>query len=186
VELAASGRQHNSPPGRLPHYLRLDTLPLSISTLKQAHQKSTRSRWLRIWKKSPRYTQTQQIDPNTLNRSFLKLTATFPKHLTSLLMNLRSRHIPLNSYLHRIGKSASPNCSHCPQDEETIHHLLFDCHHTQRERHILTIALGRKASSLPFLLANAAAIPHLVRYINATQRLKATFGEVKMPVPRPD
>jgi poly-D-alanine transfer protein DltD len=54
------------------------------------------------------------------------------------------------------------------------------------ERHILTIALGRKASSLPFLLANAAAIPHLVRYINATQRLKATFGEVKMPVPRPD
>ncbi|KAJ8590796.1 hypothetical protein M405DRAFT_815432 [Rhizopogon salebrosus TDB-379] len=89
-------------------------------------------------------------------------------------------------YLHRIGKSASPNCLHCPQDEETIHHLPFDCHHTRRERHILTIALGRKASSLPFLLANADAIPHLVRYINATLRLKATFGEVKMPVRRPD
>ncbi|OAX32738.1 hypothetical protein K503DRAFT_701595, partial [Rhizopogon vinicolor AM-OR11-026] len=115
----------------------------------------------------------------------LKLTATFPKRLTSLLMNLRSRHIPLNSHLHRIGKSDSPNCAHRAQNEETIHHFLFDCFYVHRERHALTTALGRKASSLPFLLTDINAIPHLVRFINATKRFKTTLGEVKMPVPRP-
>ncbi|OJA19689.1 hypothetical protein AZE42_13476 [Rhizopogon vesiculosus] len=185
AKLAATGKQHNSPRTRLPQYLRLDSLPLSISALKQAHRKASHSHWTRIWSKSPRFTRTQQIDPNTINRSFLKLTATFPKRLTSLLMNLRSRHIPLNRHLHRIGKSDSPNCAHCPQDEETIHHYLFDCSHVRHERHILTNTLGRKASSLPFLLTNIDAIHHLIRFINATKRFKTTFGEVKMPVPRP-
>jgi hypothetical protein len=53
-------------------------------------------------------------------------------------------------------------------------------------RHTLTIALGRKASSLSFLLTNTDAIHHLVRFINATKRFKTTFGEVKMPAPRPN
>jgi len=130
AKLAATGRQHNSPRTQLPHYLRLGSLPLSISALKQAHSKATHSRWTRMWRKSPRYARMQQIDPNTINRSFIKLTTTFPKRLTSLLMNLRSRHIQLNRHLHRIGKSITPNCSHCPQEEETVHHFLFNCPHT--------------------------------------------------------
>ncbi|KAJ8586919.1 hypothetical protein M405DRAFT_822535 [Rhizopogon salebrosus TDB-379] len=117
-----------------------------------------------MWRKSPRYARTQQIDPNTINRSVLKLTATFPKRLTSLLMNLRSRRIQLSRHLHRIGKSITPNCPHCPQEEGTAHHFLFNCPRVRHERHTLTTALpvGRKASSLPFLLTNADAIHHLV------------------------
>ncbi|OJA09556.1 hypothetical protein AZE42_01138 [Rhizopogon vesiculosus] len=109
AKLAAIGKQHNSPTTRLPQYLRLDSLPLSISALKKAHRNT-----LPLDPHVEQITRTQQIDPNTINRSFLKFTATFPKRLTSLLMNLRSRHIPLNRHLHRIGKSDSPNCAHCP------------------------------------------------------------------------
>jgi hypothetical protein len=177
--------QHNSPNSRT-MYLRLGSLPLSISALKQAHAKATYSRWIRMWRKSPRFARSQQIDPNTINRSFLKLTATFPKRLTSLLMNLCSRHIQLNRHLHRISKSITPNCPHCPQEEEAVHHFLFNCPRIRHERHILTTALGRKASSLPFILTNIDAIHHLVRFINATKRFKTTFGEVKMPAPRPN
>jgi hypothetical protein len=56
----------------------------------------------------------------------------------------------------------------------------------QRERHIIVCALGRLASSLPHLLAEAEATPHLTRYVNATRRLKTTLGEILMPVLEPD
>ncbi|KAJ8588234.1 hypothetical protein M405DRAFT_264463 [Rhizopogon salebrosus TDB-379] len=186
AKLAAEGRQNNSPRPQLPHYLRLGTLPLSISALKQAHNKQTHAHWNRMWRKSPRYARTNRIDPNLLQRSFIKLTANFPKRLTSLYMSLRSQHIALNKHLHRIGKIESPHCTHCPQTEETVHHFILDCQHYQRQRHILTCALGRKASSLPYLLSDPDATPHLVRYINGTRRLKATYGEIPLPTKHPN
>jgi len=52
---AAEGRTNDSPSQQLPHYLRHKALPLSISALKQAHDKETRAHWGRLWRKSPRY-----------------------------------------------------------------------------------------------------------------------------------
>ncbi|KAG2053943.1 hypothetical protein BDR06DRAFT_913424, partial [Suillus hirtellus] len=108
----------------------------------------------------------------------IKLAATFPKKLTSLLTNLCTQHVPLNKHLHRISKSKTPFCPHCPQSEETVHHYIIDCPHYRRERHALSAAVGRKASSLPYLLSKEEAIPHLIRYVNSTKRLKDTFGEI--------
>lgn len=51
----------------------------------------------------------------------------------------------------------------------------------QRARHLLIQSLGRKATSISFLLTDEAAVPHLIRYVNATGRLKAVFGEVPFP-----
>ncbi|KAJ8594938.1 hypothetical protein M405DRAFT_728948 [Rhizopogon salebrosus TDB-379] len=127
-----------------------------------------------------------RIDPNLLQRSFVKLTATFPKRLTGLYMSLRTGHAPLNKYLHRIGKAESPHCLHCQQVEETVHHYLFTCPLYQRERHALAGALGRKSTSISFLLADPTATPHLVKFINASGRLKGTFGEVPIPRKPPD
>ncbi|OAX31072.1 hypothetical protein K503DRAFT_704273 [Rhizopogon vinicolor AM-OR11-026] len=127
-----------------------------------------------------------RLDSELLQRSFVKLTATFPKRLTSLYMSLRTGHTPLNKYLHRIGKIESPHCLHCQGIEETMHHFLLSCPFYQRERHILINTLGRKASSIPFLLTDTNATPHLVQYINASGRLKTTFGEVPLPRKPPD
>jgi hypothetical protein len=63
-----------------------------------------------------------QIDPKLLQRSFEKLTASFPKRFTGLYMSLRTGHAPLNKYLHRIGKAESSQCPHCRQVDETVHH----------------------------------------------------------------
>ncbi|KAG2063074.1 hypothetical protein BDR04DRAFT_945581, partial [Suillus decipiens] len=52
------------------------------------------------------------------------------------------------------------------------------CPQYRRERHVLRCSLGRKASSLPYLLSDPNATPHLVRFINGTGRFKQTFGEV--------
>ena len=44
------------------------------------------------------------------------------------LSQLRTGHSPrLAAYLHRIGKTESPNCPHCQNQEETLQHLVFDC-----------------------------------------------------------
>lgn len=136
--------------------------------------------WSRSWSKSPRYAQTHSIDPKILLRSFIKLTKFYPKHLTGLLMCLRTHHAPLNQHLHRISKSLTPSCPHCPNTDENIHHYLLACPHYRKEHHVLTNALGRKASSIPYLLTDESAIPRLTRYVNATGRMKTTFSEVTL------
>jgi hypothetical protein len=70
--------------------------------------------------------------------------------------------------------------------EETIHHFILDCQHYRKQRYTFTSVLSRKASFLPFLLSDPDATPHLVRYINGTKRLKATYGEVRLPTKHPD
>ncbi|OAX36479.1 hypothetical protein K503DRAFT_695075, partial [Rhizopogon vinicolor AM-OR11-026] len=94
---------------------------------------------------------------------------------------LRTGHAQLNRHLLRIGKMGSPHCPHCQRIEETVHHFLLSCPIYQRERHILINALSRKASSISYLLTDPNATPHLVRYINASGRLKTTFGETPLP-----
>jgi hypothetical protein len=156
-------------------------LPLSVSALKEVHHKETHSRWEHLWQKSPCYNRLHQIDPKLMQCSFIKLTASFSKRFTGLYMALHTGHAPLNLHLHRLGKVDRPHCPHCPTIEETVHHYLTSCHHYQHARHHLIQTLGHKATSIPFLLTDKAAVPHLVCYINTTGRLKATFGEVPLP-----
>ncbi|KAG2059247.1 hypothetical protein BDR06DRAFT_859816, partial [Suillus hirtellus] len=77
-------------------------------------------------------------------------------------------HAPLNKHLHCINKTNSSHCSHCPNVEETMHHLIFNCPFYTHKCHSLWAVLGRKASSISFLLTDISTTPHLVKYINAT------------------
>lgn len=181
AKLAAESGRNNSPNANLPHFLRHGALPLSISALKEVHCKATHTRWIHSCRKSPRYTRMNRIDPKLLKQSFVKLTASFPKRLTGLYMALRTGHAPLNKYLHRIDKIESPMCPHCHQAEETVHHYLITCPHYRRERHILAGTLGRKATSISFLLTDPIATPHLIQFINASGRMRETLGEIPLP-----
>ncbi|KAG2108753.1 uncharacterized protein F5147DRAFT_836967 [Suillus discolor] len=138
------------------------------------------------WRKSPRFNCINCIDPKILHRSFIKLTAAFPKCLMGAYFALRSQHAPLNHHLHRIGKHPTPCCPHCPGTNETVAHYLLDCPHYRGERHILVSALGRKASSMSYLLTEAEAVPHLTRYLNTMGRLRKTFGDLPLPRKPPD
>ncbi|KAG2739627.1 hypothetical protein P692DRAFT_20639953, partial [Suillus brevipes Sb2] len=75
----------------------------------------------------------------------------------------------------------TPHCPICQNTEETIHHFLFDCPQYDHERFILHQKIGRKSTSLPFLLTDPAATEHFLRYVNSTGRLKPTFGDVTLP-----
>ncbi|KAG1841901.1 hypothetical protein DFJ58DRAFT_718084 [Suillus subalutaceus] len=168
AKLASEGHHNDSPVNRLPRYLRHCTLPLSISALKELQGKTTAERWKLLWNTSPRSRHINRLGPNILKRSFIKLSTNFPKRLTSMYIFLHTGHAPLKKYLHRIRKSA-------------IHHYLLVCPQYQRERHILATALGRRASSIQFLLSESEATHSLVEFINATGRLRATLSEVPTP-----
>ena len=91
--------------------------------------------------------------------------------------NFRTRHIALNLHLHRMKRSDTPNCPICTNTEETIHHFLLVYPQYDRECFIMQRKLGRKASSLPFLLTDPYAMKHFLQYVNSTGRLKSTFGD---------
>ncbi|KAG2738236.1 hypothetical protein P692DRAFT_20655220, partial [Suillus brevipes Sb2] len=75
----------------------------------------------------------------------------------------------------------SSSCPHCPETEETVHHYLLTCPQYRRERHLLNTALGQDSSSISFLLTDPSATPHLVKFVNATGRMRAVLGEIPIP-----
>ncbi|KIN94669.1 hypothetical protein M404DRAFT_83027, partial [Pisolithus tinctorius Marx 270] len=172
AKIAAKGTHSNSPTGNLPPTLK-EQLPLSVSALKQAYNTKLKAIWNKTWKRSPRYSRLASIDPLLPGNSFVKLTASLPKKQTSLLIQLRTGHVPLNSHLHRFKRSDSPACTQCKGNYlENVHHYLFQCTRYNRERHVLQNALGRDATSKAFLLSNAKARPHLLKFIATTRRLQ--------------
>ncbi|KIJ08954.1 hypothetical protein PAXINDRAFT_88146, partial [Paxillus involutus ATCC 200175] len=97
---------------------------------------------------------------------------------TSILIWLRTKHIPLNAHLNRIKKVDTPDCPHWPGLKEDVAHYILKCPQYVRERFILTRALRRKAHHLSHLLSDSKAVPYLINYVNNTGRFKATYGEV--------
>jgi ribonuclease HI len=55
---------------------------------------------------------------------------------SSIIYQLRSGHTPLNSYLHRIKKLNSPNCTTCNTPED-VQHFLIKCRRFNNERKTL-------------------------------------------------
>ena len=49
------------------------------------------------------------------------------RHEQSIIFQLRTGHVPLNGYLHRIKPQQSPACPLCNEPEETVNHLFFEC-----------------------------------------------------------
>ncbi|KIK78274.1 hypothetical protein PAXRUDRAFT_164415 [Paxillus rubicundulus Ve08.2h10] len=99
----------------------------------------------------------------------------------SLVLWLRMKHITLNAHRHRMTRSITLDCPHCPGTKEDIVHFILACPQYVRECHILRRKLRRQALNLPYLLSNSKAVTSLIDYIHSMGRLKATFGEVPNP-----
>ncbi|KAF8166155.1 hypothetical protein BJ912DRAFT_863402 [Pholiota molesta] len=101
----------------------------------------------------------------------------------SLLMQLRSNHIPLNSYLFRFGAADSPRCTTCWTSthvniSENLHHFLFDCPTYNWERAEMDQALGRDSRNMKALMSSERHIVILLEYIRQTRRLRTKPGDI--------
>lgn len=169
----------NSEQDELPEILANGPLPLSVSAIKQTHKADLVKQWKDNWSKSTRFERLTAIDPKIADCSFVKLARGLPKPCASILTQLRTRHIPLNAHLHRIGKRDLPDCKYCVGVKETTHHYLLDCPRYANQRHTLRRKLGRKANSMTYLLSNPKATKHLIRFVDDTERLRETFGDLE-------
>jgi len=148
--------------------------------VKRTYALALHRRAQRYWKGSPRYQRISRIDSSLPSSRFLQLTCPLSRQQASLLLQLRTGHVPLNKHLHRIGKAPSPMCPECRVEEESVLHFLLTCP-TQTRRRLrapLENAMGRDARNLGWILTNPKALPHLFKYIQGTRRLSMVFKEV--------
>ena len=115
---------------RLPSPLKCP-LPHSASATKQHLFKSVDTVWKSSWVKSSRFAKSKHLLPSPSHKP-LSLTASLPRRLSCLLVQALSGHIPLNSYLHRIGKAPPPELpplrSRTPPQHQTRYTTLPTLH----------------------------------------------------------
>ena len=104
-------------------------LPVSITAHKQAFAISLHEQWRETWKQLPQYPRLSKINHFFPLNKYRKLIHKFSQVSPGcrIIMQLRSGHMPLNAYLHRVSKLDQPSCAQCKTGEETVYHYLFDC-----------------------------------------------------------
>jgi hypothetical protein len=94
-------------------------------------------------------------------------------------MQVRSGHLPLNFYLHRIGKAETKHCQVCRLKEgtdtptETIHHFLYDCEAYANHRKSLIRSIGASNIALKDVMLETKRMKALAQFITKTKRLEA-------------
>ena len=126
-----------------------------------------------------------KIDAKLPSPSLLAATNHLSRAETSVLMQLRTGHIPLNAFLHRISQADSPTHPTCQHTDETIHHYLFDCPGHTQARHSLGRAMGQNSKSIQHLLGNWQSYKSVLKYVRTTGRFKNIYGDLPTR-PAPD
>jgi hypothetical protein len=124
--------------------------------------------------KSPQYQRMHKIDPSIPSPQFMKISSLLTRRAASLLIQLRTGHVPLNKHLHQ---NRQAHCCHAHHTLDAKRLLITTSWYAQ-ERRKLKQHLGQAGCSL---LLNAKAFPHLFKFVHATHQLIITFGNVALP-----
>ena len=162
----------------LPSFLTDETLPLSSSATKQASDALLHGLWRSEWAMSPQFSKLSRIDPSMPSKGFRKLTSKLSRAQASILIQLRSGHIPLAKHLFRISKVPSLVCPSCQSDEESVHHFLFNCPTWRHECWFMGRTLGPKAKSADHVLNSQKGVEVLLKFVGSTGWLKHPAGDV--------
>ncbi|PPQ73739.1 hypothetical protein CVT24_006959, partial [Panaeolus cyanescens] len=118
----------------LPRLLRTD-LPLSVSALRQDLKTEIKEKSDAAIRLSPRWERFAPLEEDYNFTNFRKVADSVDRFKASLLVKMRTGHIPLNSYLHKRKLHPSGICASCNDGaRETLHHYVLECssHATQR------------------------------------------------------
>ncbi|CAK5270117.1 unnamed protein product [Mycena citricolor] len=162
------------------------TLPRSKSATIQDFHEGLRTRTQNEWVTSPRYPRLRALLPKPLAGLWLKHIAALPKTHASIMIRLRTGHLPLARHLHTIKRADSPVCPCCHREDESVRHYLLHCPAHANARGNLIRRAGRHAQDLEKLLSRPDLTRHLLRFVAQTGRFRAIFGEIEdLPEPTP-
>lgn len=152
------------------------TTPTSRSAAWQAFEAKLKARVKDAWKRSPRYQKTRDIDKALPGPGFLRMTAKLPRRNTSVLMQLRTGHVPLNGFLHKIGQVPESTCPGCELERETVTHYLTACPWYDGPRSKILIHFRQHSISKKVLLSNPKAQKLLHQQDRKVQKTYGTCG----------
>jgi hypothetical protein len=110
----------------------------------------------------------KEIDDSMPSKRYAKLVAELPRKKASLIMQLRSGHIPLQAHLFRIAWAEAPDCPRCCARKETVHHFLIESWyalltwHRDRGWRMGTLVIVK-------LLSSMKPLEHLFNYVPMTK-----------------
>src|SRR5271156_6298685 len=158
-------------------------VPASKSAVKQLLRTRLKKREARLFRESHRFNKISQIDPYMPDTKFPRETARLDRRYTSILTQLWTAHVPLQSYLHRFKIEPQPTCPHCHLEPETVTHYLKYCSAFREPRKELQRNLGRLTVIDLSILGNHKHRNALLRYIHRTGRFTESHGSLKPPDP---
>jgi ribonuclease HI len=174
---AASGRSSRSTD--IPPILR-SSIPISASATKQGYLVKLKNKWAALWAASDRSGRATLADDtfpyNSSRRRFFFLS----RNQASIIMQIRSGHIPLKRYLYNIKKTNSDICQDCEDEEngihcrETVNHFIFECPAHEKERDEMLGKIKRSNFNFKDIMSNTDYMKALANYVNNTERLKRT------------
>ena len=155
-------------------------LPTSASATKQEHHEGLKRQWRAAWMDSlARRQRFELVDDNFPFTGFRRRQDNLTRGEAALLMQIRSGHVPLNSFLFKIGKSESKLCQQCRGNAgeeapaETVTHFLFQCSAFAAQRRQLARAIGGANMNLKNIMLETKRMGALVKYINRTGRFNS-------------
>ena len=140
---------------------------------------SLKCTWNNNWNASPQIARIAQFGSTFPYTTFLEQLILLTHNQASLMLQIQSMHFPLNSYLHRIGKSDTDRCQKCNPDHnelpprETINYFISNCTAYNRAREQLTEKIGRDNFHPPNIMENTDRMKALTTFINRTGRLRS-------------
>jgi len=126
---------------------------------------------------SPRCQRLRAINPSMLSPRFRRDTQGLEHWKASLLIQLRTGHVPLQVHLSRISKMDSLVCQMCHEADKTVSHFLTACVAFSIQRGHMERHLWRATKSVSTLLTNLKAFPYLFRYIIDMRRFQGLTNE---------
>ena len=170
AKLAATGQ--SSERAELPRYLQKKIVK-SITALRQHHNDTSNKKWKQEWNESERFKRlktTDTVSPHSKKYLTLISDHRISRKMASLLFQLKVGHVPLNSFLHHIGKVDSPHCPACGERRETTEHFILQCPGYAYERWALHKHARSNAPQLEDIISDPKMTIPLINYIEATSR----------------
>lgn len=128
----------------------------------------------------------QGIDEKFLYKKFRKWREYLTRAQGSILTQIRSRHLPTNTYLKRFKKREDNYCNNCLKNTNrmipnTTNHYILDYLAYDEERDNLKRKIGRvNTVDLERLFKTEKGMRELLNYLDATGRFNQIIGRLRI------
>lgn len=172
---------------QLPELLQTQ-LPWSKLAVKQAYMMTLETRAKKLWAspKPKTLQKTQMHGPHSTVKQYYMMIVKIPRKHGSILMQLRTEHIPLAHDLHHINKPDSPTCPCCHRHNETVTHYLLHCPAHQNARDTLWATIGQDVRNIIKLLSQKNLFLTLFTFIASSSHFQSVYGDLTLPPPPPE